>query len=290
MTEPLTVDGAMLRSRWPLPDPDQADSKHDRGSVTILGGAVPTPGAVLLAGLAALRVGAGRLTMATTESTARALATAVPEAAVIPLPETVGGAVDAKAVDAAIEASHGSRAVLLGPGMQGPEATRAFAQGVLAGIDPQTAVVLDALAITCGVLHDNGGRAAVPQRIVITPNSEEAQWLLDDEQTDAPDHEQAVTIAERFDVLVVLNATVASPGGECWQVRKGNSGLGTSGSGDVLAGAIAGLLARGADADAAALWGLTAHNAAGDRLAQKVAPVGYLARELLDELPGAIST
>lgn len=285
MTEPVTVDGARLRSQWPLPDPDQTESKHDRGSVTVVGGAVSTPGAVLLAGLAALRVGAGRLTMATTKTTATAIAVAVPESAVIALPETADGAVGGKAVETAVEACEGARGVLLGPGMQDPDATKEFVAGVLADLDPDAAVVLDALAITCGAL--DGG--PLRHQVVITPNSEEATRLLDDEQSERSDAERALAIAERYGVLVVLNATVASARGDCWEVRKGNSGLGTSGSGDVLAGAIAGLLARGSDPDAAALWGLTAHNAAGDRLAQKVARVGYLARELLDELPGAIN-
>ncbi|MGI9155505.1 MAG: NAD(P)H-hydrate dehydratase [Marmoricola sp.] len=75
------------------------------------------------------------------------------------------------------------------------------------------------------------------------------------------------------------------PGRQPWQISSGHEGLATSGSGDDLAGAIAGLLARGAAADQATCWGTHLHAAAGDRLASRVGVVGFLARELLDELP-----
>ena len=83
---------------------------------------------------------------------------------------------------------------------------------------------------------------------------------------------------------------VAAPhDGGRWHVDAGGPGLGTSGSGDVLAGAIAGLLARGADAAQAAVWATHLHAAAGDRLSERIAPVGYLARELCAELPHVLA-
>src|ERR1700712_4987888 len=82
------VTPAMLR-QWPLPEP--GDSKYGRGQVLVVGGARGTPGAVLLAGLAALRVGAGRLSLAVARSVAGMLAVAVPEAGVVGLPENAAG-------------------------------------------------------------------------------------------------------------------------------------------------------------------------------------------------------
>ena len=73
--------------------------------------------------------------------------------------------------------------------------------------------------------------------------------------------------------------------GEEWQHEGGNVGLATSGSGDVLAGVIAGLAARGAGLAQAACWGTYAHATAGDRLAARIGRLGFLARELADELP-----
>ena len=78
---------------------------------------------------------------------------------------------------------------------------------------------------------------------------------------------------------------VASPGGKVFVNRAGSVGLATSGSGDVLAGVIAGLVARGAEPARAAAWGVYLHALAGERLARRVGPLGFLARELPAEIP-----
>lgn len=78
---------------------------------------------------------------------------------------------------------------------------------------------------------------------------------------------------------------IADMDGRQWLVSTGHVGLASSGSGDVLAGAVTGLLARGAGPGQAACWGTHLHASAGDRLAARVGPLGFLARELLDELP-----
>ncbi|HWA67755.1 MAG TPA: NAD(P)H-hydrate dehydratase [Mycobacteriales bacterium] len=285
MTEPELVDGVALRQRWPLPDPRRAEDKNDRGSVTVIGGSVSTPGAPLLAGLAALRAGAGRLTVATVASTAVAAAVALPEAAVIGLPETGAGALSLAAAAAALDAAERADVVLLGPGMRAPESARRFVAELLDRLPREIPVVLDALALTCEALTGETARPA----LILTPNATEADMLLEDSSGSAGDDgDRAAAIARRFQAVVVLGSTVASASGQMWRTPKGNSGLGTSGSGDVLAGAIAGFAARGATPTAAALWGLTAHAGAGDRLAHRVGAVGYLARELLDELPRVV--
>src|SRR5881409_947739 len=99
MSEAQVVSSQLLRD-WPLPDVDDDGGKAARGTVVVIGGAVDTPGAVLLPGLAALRVGAGKLTLATATANASALAVAVPESAVTPLPVTASGGVGAAALDA----------------------------------------------------------------------------------------------------------------------------------------------------------------------------------------------
>ena len=76
--------------------------------------------------------------------------------------------------------------------------------------------------------------------------------------------------------------------GRCIATRAARSGLATSGSGDTLAGIVAGLAARGASAAHAAVWGVYLHGAAGQALARRLGPIGYLARELLDEVPGVM--
>ena len=78
---------------------------------------------------------------------------------------------------------------------------------------------------------------------------------------------------------------IAAPGGACWRHESGQPGLGTSGSGDVLAGIIAGIAARGVPLVQAAAWGVALHARAGERLSERFGPIGYLASELPAEIP-----
>src|SRR3954464_5243111 len=114
--QPSPLDADLLR-RWPMPDLANAD-KYSRGTVLVIGGSPQTPGAVLLAGVAALRMGAGRLQLATAETVATAVAVAVPEALVEPVPVTAAGAlVAAEARERLAPRLRRADAVLVGPGL-----------------------------------------------------------------------------------------------------------------------------------------------------------------------------
>ena len=279
-----TVTSTLLRD-WPLPEVSEGDGKHARGGVVVIGGARDTPGAVLLAGLAALRAGAGRLTLATVAETATALAVAVPEAAVMPLPAEDGGVLGASAVGPARELLEGADAVLIGPGMRKAEDARALVAGLLGHIPSGATLVLDAMGLTCGAV-EGSALDGLQGRVIATPNATEAKVLLDDDAVRDQDRgETALALARRVPAVAAFDSHVASPDGRHWADGSGNSGLGTSGSGDVLAGAITGLAARGATPEQAAVWGVHLHAAAGERLAARVGRLGYLARELLDEIP-----
>src|SRR3954452_10760247 len=110
---PQVVTSTFLRD-WPLPGVDDGAGKRSRGTVAVIGGAADTPGAVLLAGLAALRVGAGRLSIAPADLNASALAVTVPEAAVTALPTTGDGTLGAAAVERCRDVVDGAHAVVLG--------------------------------------------------------------------------------------------------------------------------------------------------------------------------------
>ncbi|TYL52810.1 NAD(P)H-hydrate dehydratase [Agromyces mariniharenae] len=276
--ESAPVDVALLRD-WPLPAP--GESKDARGRVVVVGGSARTPGAVVLAGVAALRVGAGRLTLVVPESIAAHVAIAVPEAGVIRLPDGRG----ALLTDDAHDELESADAVVVGPGFIEPGiALRAVAEACET-ITAPTGLALDAFAL--GVLPDLDD-LVLPAETVLTPNIEEAGILLGHDVGDAA----AVVgeIAGRYGAAVTCYGEIAVADGRRWHVEAGGPGLGTSGSGDVLAGAVAGLLARGADAAQAAVWATFAHAMAGDRLVTRIAPVGFLARELCDELPRALAT
>ena len=270
------VTAASLRA-WPLPEPQPG--KHGRGQVLVVGGSPSTPGAAMLAGLAALRVGAGVLGLAVAESVRGPVAAAVPESSVLGLPELDGGAPNERLADRLTSCA----AVLVGPGIDDPEAARDLLDRVVDHAPPETSLVLDAFAL--GVLPGSRAAATVRGHCVLTPNGSEAQRLLDDAVDDADETQVAARIAAEYDAVVSYRAAVATPDGRTWSVPAGHAGLGTSGSGDVLAGAITGLLARGADAARAACWGTYLHAVAGDRLAARVGRLGFLARDLVAELP-----
>ncbi|MFP3461420.1 ADP/ATP-dependent (S)-NAD(P)H-hydrate dehydratase [Arthrobacter globiformis] len=302
------ITPTLLRS-WPLPS--AGSDKYSRGAVLVIGGGRRTPGAALLAGTAALRAGAGRVTLAVAESVAVQLAVTLPEAGVIGLPQSAGGSVGDAGLENLLPDFDAADAVLVGPGLDDIGQTEALLRGLLrheASRDPERGsgptVVLDAYAL-----------GALPRlvdeldpwagRLILTPNPTEAAILLGRDTGDLA--ADVVELAGKYRAVVSCQGVIAGPpplgpaavgnpdggspaadvpdSGDHWEITTGYGGLGTSGSGDILAGAIAGLRARGTSDAQAACWGTHLHAAAGDRLSSRVGSLGYLARELADELP-----
>jgi hydroxyethylthiazole kinase-like uncharacterized protein yjeF len=276
-----------------VPAPDEADSKEERGRVLVIGGSASVPGAVLLAGTAALRVGAGKLQLATATSVAPGLALAMPEALVVGLDEDDDGNLHRDAGDVLAERAARTHAVVIGVGMSHPDAVREIIRSLVQVDGP--VLVLDAAGITC--LEGCGEELLAParDRIILTPNAVEAAALAACE-LDEVEREPERTgrrLADELGVIVALKGPTTytcAPDGRVFADAAGNVGLGTSGSGDVVAGAIGGLAARGADPVQAAVFGIHVHAAAGDRLAERIGPVGYLARELPAEFPGILAS
>lgn len=289
MVTPVTE--GLLRS-MPLPRHQEGEDKDARGRVLVIGGSVEMPGGALLAGLAALRAGAGKLQVATCRSVAPQLAVAVPEARVSGLEETPEGGISAAAAALLAGRCERSDAVLLGPGMMDAEAV-ALLTGRLLQATQGTCFVLDAAALQAL----DGCRAALAGhagRIVLTPHAGEMASLLGlrREEVLADPLAAAGRAAKEFQAVVAMKGGctfIVDPQGRSWSCDRGNVGLATSGSGDTLAGIIAGLVARGATPTEATLWGVYLHAEAGARLADKRGPVGYLARELLAEVPAIMA-
>jgi ADP-dependent NAD(P)H-hydrate dehydratase len=279
--EPVTP--ALLRS-WPLSN--EADGKDDRGTVLVVGGARRTPGAAMLTGLAALRAGAGRLTLAVAQSAAVATAVAVPESGVVGLPENPGGSIRGDAADVLEADAAAADVVVVGPGLDDPGETAVLLTRLAPLLPEGTAVVLDAYAL--GVLVDlEDVYRQWAGRLVLTPNPAEAARLLGRDEVDIA--AAVPEIARKYQAVVTGQGIIAEPGGSVWEVQAGNAGLGTSGSGDVLAGAVGGFLARKAAPAQAACWGTYLHATAGDRLASAIGPLSFLARELLDAVPQVLA-
>lgn len=287
----VTITSAVLRA-WPLPAP--GSGKESRGRTIVVGGSTRTPGAVRLAAEAALRCGAGKLQVATTASTAVPLAVELPEALVLGLPETAGGGIDPGCGAAGGDLSglvENAHAALFGVGAIGEMDVRRLLEALV----PQVGgtVVLDALGlapVTADVtfLHPFQGRA------VLTPNLSELAIVLglDAEEVEGDVGAAAVELARRSRCTVAAGggeSWIAAPDGRLWLDQSGGAGLGVSGSGDVLAGTVTGLCARGADPVQAAVWAVHLHGRAGDRLASSVGRLGFLARELPAQVPAVLA-
>jgi ADP-dependent NAD(P)H-hydrate dehydratase len=277
----------------PLPQPDEGGDKEERGRVLVVGGATEMPGAVILAATAALRAGAGKLQIATCRSIAQSVAVAVPEARVFALPETRAGTIAVSAAEEISERAKEVNAVLIGPGMIDEDAVARLVQKALPHLGNIT-VVLDAAALSCFArspqcLHGLDCKA------ILTPHAGEMAGMLGVSKSMVT-REQLATARE---AARRLRAVIALKGAEthiaAYNVSKsycnraGNVGLATSGSGDTLSGIITGLAARGSTPLQAAVWGVYLHARAGEVLAKRVGRLGYLARELLAEVPALMS-
>lgn len=287
MTARKPLDRAALKAN-PLPPVVDGD-KETKGRILVVAGSRDVPGAALLAATAGMRAGAGKLQIATVESIAPHVAVAMPEAMVIGLPERRDGGLAGSAVARIAEQADCVDAVVAGPGMKPGGVCERIADALL---ESPARLALDA-----AILHSlsplekrNLDRTLEP---LLLPHSGELASLLDcdEDEVDAEPIRCGHRAAELYRSIVLvkgITSHVVHPDGRSWTYDGGAPGLGVSGSGDVLAGIVGGLLARGADPLAALLWGVWLHGAAGEALAKKVGPIGFLAREIADEIPALL--
>ncbi len=283
----VPLDSDWLRAH-PLPTPDNAADKNERGRVLAIGGGKQVPGGILLTVEAALRAGAGKVQVATAASTALPLGIAMPEIAVFGLPENDSG-------DIALE--DGSRlgpliercdCVVAGPAMADASSAAQLADQLLVFTGVQ--MVLDAGILLN--LRDQAARVkSLDHPAVLTPHLGEMAALLGASPEDIERDKVASVraVSERFGAVCALKGAttlVSAPDGSLFAYAGGGVGLATGGSGDVLAGIVAGLCARGTDPMRATLWAVWLHGEAGRRCAEQIGPIGFLARELLAHVPG----
>src|SRR3954471_10560640 len=286
------VTRALLHRR-PLPPLANDDDKEARGRVLVIGGSMLIPGAIVLAGVAALRAGAGKLQMATIRSAALGLGLAVPESLVFALPQTrTGNIVGNRAAAKLTPYLSAANAVLVGPGMASGRSVHQLVAALVAHIGNAATLVLDGAA-AIALRQDEQLLKRLSGRAVLTPHAGEIASLTGLDKRHVEKHAAVIAqrVAAKFGATVVLKGApswIAEPGGELFRFAGGSVGLGTSGSGDALAGIVAGLAARGATPSTAALWGVWAHAASGARLARRIGKVGFLARELLVDVPAVL--
>lgn len=282
------LDAAWLAAH-PLPEHGTNTDKNSRGRVVLAGGARFVPGALRLTGEAVLRAGAGKLQLATVSDIAMHVGVLIPEAAMIALPFDDKGEICTSAIAIVEHAIERCDAFILGPGMSETRQSETLVDALLARPRDGLSVVLDAAAI--GVLTDLAGTVrAHGGRVVMTPHHGEMAALtgLDTDYIAANAQGVARDVAAKYDAVVALKASetvIAAPDGTTLHYAGGCVGLATGGSGDVLAGIVGGLIARGTSPLVACAWGVWLHGEAGRACAAAMGPIGFLARELLPEIP-----
>ena len=273
-----------------IPQRSATAHKGHTGHLLILAGSPGKTGAAALTAAAAMRTGAGLVTLGIPKSLNPVLETMVTEAMTVGLPETADGALDESAHESVISLMEGKRCLAIGPGL-GTHASTGRLVGRLIEESPVPLVIdadgLNLIAAEPSVLS----RRRSP--IVLTPHPGEMASLSGHSTADIQDDRigHARAFAERHQVHLVLKGAatvVARPDGTVFVNATGNPGMAAGGMGDVLTGLIAGLVTQGMEASAAAQTGVYLHGMAADRMAEKKAPVGYLATEVIDTLPEAM--
>ena len=279
-----SIDVRYLRSH-PLPT-HRAGDKHSRWRVLVVGGNVDLPGAASLAGRGVLRAGAGVLRIVTCQTNAPHIAAVLPEAMVVGLKENSAGEIASENSRRLIELASTCDVVLIGPGML-HEASVAQLCSTLMSMDGPL-FVLDAEAFT--VLRSIELSPNNRRRIVCTPHAGEMAKYLEKDREDVEKDplDAARETSSRLGAVIAMKGAstfVVAPSGEALLNEHGSIGLATSGSGDTLAGILAGLLARGAAPVVATAWAVFLHAEAGRRIAERIGRLGLLAREIPEEIP-----
>lgn len=274
-----------------LPSRDPAGHKGSFGKVLVIGGSASYRGAPALAAAAALRSGAGYVRTAVPAAFAGQVFGMVPEAVL--LPQEGGEALGAEHAPALIEQAALSNAAVLGPGLSTAAESVRLARELIRDMEVPLVVDGDALNALAGreeLTRERDKRGACT---LLTPHPGEMARLLGSSvsEVEARRIETALEAAERYRAAVVLkgaHSIIAEPGGGAWVNLSGNSGLGTAGSGDVLAGVLGALAAAGMPVLDAARSGVFLHGLAGDLTAEKMGETGMTAGDVLMRLPGAL--
>jgi ADP-dependent NAD(P)H-hydrate dehydratase / NAD(P)H-hydrate epimerase len=296
----IRLDAALVAGF--VPERPADGHKGTFGAVLAIAGSLDWTGAALLAGTAALRAGAGLVTLAVPASLQPVIAGRVPELMTLGLPETEPWTIDPPAAVAAI-GSRPHTGLLVGPGLRAGDATTDLVLRLMegqgaseqpgrtgAGTVPAPAVV-DATALGALAATEEWWERRV-RLCVLTPHPGEFGRL--DGAPVGPDATQRVQRASaaaiRWGVVVVLKGArtvVAAPDGRVASSAFANPALGTGGTGDVLAGIIASLLAQGVPTWEAACLGVHLHGVAGEHVRERLGDAGLLASDLLPEVPRA---
>jgi hydroxyethylthiazole kinase-like uncharacterized protein yjeF len=271
-----------------------AGHKGTYGHALIVAGSVGKSGAAVLASWAALRVGAGLVTVATPEPVLPTIAAHTPEIMTEPLVPTLAGTISARCFEANFfgKLVAGKSALGIGPGLTTQLETQEFVRGVM-GMRSRVPIILDADG-----LNAFAGRASEmrdpKETIAITPHPGEMARLVGRTAGEVQSHrvELAIKSAADWNVQVVLkghHTVTAAPDGRAWINSTGNPGMGTGGTGDVLTGMLAGLTAQYRDAPwpLVLAFGVYLHGLAGDIAYAENGEAPLMASDVIRAIPRA---
>ena len=282
------------RANAALPERPSAAHKGTFGRTLVVAGSRSYIGAAYLAATAAARVGAGLVTVAAPESLIASVAAKGSEPTYLPLPESSPGVVSSEAASLIFENIGNYQALLVGCGIGQSSSTRELVERLLfPGTQlPPTVVDADGLNI---LSRTRSWWKRYSARAIVTPHPGEMARLAGrslDESANRHRISEARQSAVKWGKVTVLkgaHTVVAFPNGEAMLSPFANPGLASAGTGDVLAGAIAGLLSQGLSLENAAALGVYLHGAAGERVREEIGETGMIASDLLAALPRAIN-
>jgi NAD(P)H-hydrate epimerase len=271
-------------------------NKGSYGHVTVIGGSLGKAGAAAMSGFAALRAGAGLSTVVTPKSVLATVASFHPELMTEPLPETEQGSISLKTLGSGFDKLLERKTVAIGPGISRHPETAEFVRTVVERSENSSVInmVIDADALNAfeGAADKLNGRG---RTVVITPHPGEMSRLtgLSIAEIQSNRLEVARRFAREHQLIVVLKGhrtLIATPDGTVWVNPTGNPGMATGGTGDILTGFVAGLLAQHPDEplEASAL-AVYLHGLAGDLASEKLGENSMVATDLVRFLPQAFA-
>lgn len=273
-----------------LPARPQAMHKGKAGRVFLLAGSEGLSGAAALCARAALRTGAGLVTVGVPKRLHDAMVQKLTEAMFKLLPETAQGSLSLQALPEILQFSKQSDVAAIGPGLSQHPETQQLIRAVVAAVDKPLVIDADGLNAFAGKPAELRKLASA---VVITPHPGEMARLcaVSVEAVESDRQAIALQFAREHQLVVVLKgheSVVAAPDGNCYRNTTGNPGMATGGCGDVLTGMIAALIGQGLSVYDAARLGVYLHGLSGDLVAKVRGEIGLIAGDLIDTIPLAI--
>ncbi len=263
------------------------------GKAFILAGSIGMTGAAALCSEAALRIGAGLVTLGIPESLNQIMEVKLTEVMTLPLPQTSSAAFSQQGYEKIVRYCENMDVLAIGPGVGRDEDTKRLLERLILHLKTPMVIDADALFAIAGQTGQIDVLKHKNAPAIITPHPGEMAYLLGCRTKDVLDNriDVAQKFAEEHDTIVVLKGSrtiIADPSGHIWINPTGNQGMATAGCGDVLSGMISGLIAQGLSVPEAARLGVFLHGLAGDIKAEEKGTLSLIASDVLDGIAEAV--